>query len=84
VLLGDWGASVRRNVSTRAESKRLTILCCGRSTNGQSVGLWNLSFDRGFGLWILVAGLSSAAFPLWAFVGLIPIVVGLLSGFGPS
>jgi len=38
----------------------------------------------GFGLWILVVGLSSAASALWAFVGLIPIVVGLLSGFGPS
>jgi hypothetical protein len=42
------------------------------------------AFIVGFGLWILIAGLSSAAPPLWAFVALIPIVIGLLSAFGPS
>jgi hypothetical protein len=38
----------------------------------------------GFGLWILIAGLSSAAPALWAFVALIPIVIGLFSAFGPN
>jgi hypothetical protein len=36
----------------------------------------------GFGLWILIAGLGSASPFLWAFVALIPIVIGLLSAFG--
>jgi hypothetical protein len=38
----------------------------------------------GFGLSILIAGLSSAVPVLWAVVALIPIVIGLLSAFGPS
>jgi hypothetical protein len=38
----------------------------------------------GFGFWILIAGLSSASPSLWAFVALVPIVIGLLSSFGPS
>jgi hypothetical protein len=42
------------------------------------------AFIVGFGLWILIAGLSSTAPVLWAFVALIPIVIGLLSAFGPS
>jgi hypothetical protein len=36
----------------------------------------------GFGIWILVAGLSSGAPILWACVALPPISVGLLSAFG--
>jgi hypothetical protein len=38
----------------------------------------------GFGLWILIAGLSSTAPAFCAFVALIPIVIGLLSAFGPG
>jgi hypothetical protein len=38
----------------------------------------------GFGLWIIVAGLSSASPLLLALVALIPIVIGLLSAFGPK
>jgi len=36
----------------------------------------------GFGLWILIAGLSSSAPALWICAALIPIAVGLLSAFG--
>ena len=42
------------------------------------------AFIVGFGVWIFIAGLSSAAPALWAFVALIPIVIGLLSAFGPT
>ena len=35
-----------------------------------------------FGVWILIAGLSSGAPFLWICVALIPIVIGLLSAFG--
>jgi hypothetical protein len=38
----------------------------------------------GFGLLVLFAGLSSTAPALWAFAALIPIVIGLLSAFGPK
>ena len=38
----------------------------------------------GLGPWILIAGLSSTTPALWALVALIPIVIGLLSAFGPS
>jgi hypothetical protein len=38
----------------------------------------------GFGVWILIAGLSSSAPVFWICAALIPIVVGLLSAFGPS
>lgn len=37
----------------------------------------------GFGLWILVAGLTSSAPVLWGCVALIPVAIGLLSAFGP-
>jgi hypothetical protein len=37
----------------------------------------------GFGLWILIVGLSSSAPALWACASLVPIVIGLLSAFGP-
>ncbi|MET4489740.1 hypothetical protein [Bradyrhizobium sp. LA7.1] len=36
----------------------------------------------GFGLWILVTGLSSSATALWVCVALIPIAIGLVSAFG--
>jgi len=36
----------------------------------------------GFGAWIFVAGLYSAAPASWALVALIPIAIGLLSAFG--
>lgn len=36
----------------------------------------------GFGVWILIAGLSSGTPALWTCVALIPIVIGLLSAFG--
>jgi hypothetical protein len=42
------------------------------------------AFIVGFGLWILIAGLGSNAPVLWACVALIPILVGLLSFFGPT
>ncbi len=42
------------------------------------------AFIVGFGLWILVAGLSSSAPGLWACVALIPILIGLISAFGPK
>jgi hypothetical protein len=35
-----------------------------------------------FGLWILIAGLSSSVPALWICAALIPIAVGLLSAFG--
>jgi hypothetical protein len=38
----------------------------------------------GFGVWILIAGLSSSAPVFWICAALIPIAVGLLSAFGPS
>ena len=36
----------------------------------------------GFGLWILIAGLSSSATALWICAALITIAIGLLSLFG--
>jgi lysylphosphatidylglycerol synthetase-like protein (DUF2156 family) len=38
----------------------------------------------GFGLWILIAGLSSSAPAIWICAALIPIAVGLVSAFGPT
>jgi hypothetical protein len=38
----------------------------------------------GFGVWILIAGLSSSVPALWICLALIPITVGLLSAFGPN
>jgi hypothetical protein len=38
----------------------------------------------GFGVWTLVAGLSSSAPILWISVALIPIVIGLWSAFGDT
>ena len=38
----------------------------------------------GFGLWILIAGLSSSVPALWICAALIPIAVGLLSAFGDT
>ena len=38
----------------------------------------------GFGAWIFVTGLSSAAPALWSTTALIPIAIGLLSSFGPK
>jgi hypothetical protein len=38
----------------------------------------------GFGLWILFVGQSSTTPTLWAFAALIPVMVGLLSAFGPK
>jgi hypothetical protein len=35
-----------------------------------------------FGIWILIAGLSSGVPALWTCVALIPIVIGLVSAFG--
>jgi hypothetical protein len=35
----------------------------------------------GFGVWILIAGLSSSAPALWICLALIPIAIGLSSGF---
>ena len=37
------------------------------------------AFLVGFGLWILIAGLSSSAPALWICAALIPIAIGLLS-----
>jgi hypothetical protein len=34
-----------------------------------------------FGVWILIAGLSASAPVLWICVALIPIAIGLWSGF---
>lgn len=38
----------------------------------------------GFGFWILVAGLNSTAPAFWTAVAAIPILIGLLSTFGPK
>jgi hypothetical protein len=38
----------------------------------------------GFGIWISIAGLSSATPVLWDLVALVPMVIGLLSAFGPK
>ena len=40
------------------------------------------AFIVGFGLWIVIAGLSSSAPALWICAALIPITIGLLSAFG--
>ena len=37
----------------------------------------------GFGVWILIVGLSTIAPALWACAALIPIAIGLLSAFDP-
>ncbi|WFU37501.1 hypothetical protein QA640_23790 [Bradyrhizobium sp. CB82] len=39
-------------------------------------------FIAGFGVWILVAGLSSGVPALWACAALLPIAIGLCSAFG--
>ena len=36
----------------------------------------------GFGVWILVAGLSSGTPAFWTWVALLPVAIGLLSAFG--
>jgi hypothetical protein len=41
-------------------------------------------FIVGFGLWILIAGLSSSVPALWICAALIPIAIGLLSAFGQT
>ena len=38
----------------------------------------------GFGVWIFIVDLSSAASTLCAVTALIPIMIGLLSAFGPK
>jgi hypothetical protein len=40
------------------------------------------AFLVGFGLWILIAGLSSIAPALWICAALIPIAIGLISAVG--
>ena len=42
------------------------------------------AFIIGFGIGIFIAGLNSDAPALWACVALIPVVIGLLSAFGPK
>ena len=42
------------------------------------------AFIVGFGVGILIAGLNSGSPVLWACLALIPIVIGLLSAFGPK
>ena len=42
------------------------------------------AFIVGFGVWILVAGLSSSAPALWFCVALVPIAIGTASAIGPS
>lgn len=42
------------------------------------------AFIVGFGLSILVAGLSSSTPALWICAAVIPIAVGLISAFGPA
>jgi hypothetical protein len=42
------------------------------------------AFLVGFGLWILIAGLSSNAPALWICAALIPIAIGLISAFGDT
>ncbi|MET4384517.1 lysylphosphatidylglycerol synthetase-like protein (DUF2156 family) [Bradyrhizobium sp. F1.4.3] len=42
------------------------------------------AFIVGFGLWVLVTGLSSSAPALWVCAALIPIAIGLVSTFGPA
>jgi len=36
------------------------------------------------GVWIIAAGVSSGSPVLWIVVGLVPIVIGLVSAFGPT
>jgi hypothetical protein len=38
----------------------------------------------GFGVWVLVVGLSSSTPALWAGVAFIPIAIGLASAFAPK
>lgn len=38
----------------------------------------------GFGVWVLIVGLSSSTPALWAGVAPIPIAIGLVSVFGPK
>lgn len=42
------------------------------------------AFIVGFGIGIFIAGLNSGAPALWAGVALIPVLIGLLSAFGPK
>ncbi|WP_198164054.1 hypothetical protein [Bradyrhizobium jicamae] len=38
----------------------------------------------GFGVWIVIAGLSSSAPVFWICAALIAIAIGLISAFGPT
>jgi hypothetical protein len=40
------------------------------------------AFIVGFGVWILIAGLSSSAPALWICLALITIAIGLMSAYG--
>jgi len=55
----------------------------GVASNMEKAAAYAISaFIVGFGLWILIAGLSSSVPALWICAALIPIAVGLLSAFG--
>jgi hypothetical protein len=52
-------------------------------SNMEKAAVYTISaFIVCFGVWILIAGLSSSAPALWICAALIPIAIGLLSVFG--
>ena len=54
-------------------------------SNMDKVAAYAISaFIIGFGLWIIVAGLSSNAPVFWFCVAFIPMVVGIWSAVGPT
>ncbi|WP_334362507.1 hypothetical protein [Bradyrhizobium sp. AZCC 1578] len=68
-----------------AESRRGVDPAFAVGSNMEKAAAYAISaFIVGFGLWILIAGLSSSAPALWICAGLIPIVIGLISAFGPT
>jgi hypothetical protein len=61
-----------------------SILVCMGSNMEKALAYAVSAIIVGFGLWILIAGLSSGAPALWICAALIPITIGLLSAFGPN
>jgi hypothetical protein len=53
-------------------------------SNMEKALAYAISAIIGFGLWILIAGLTSIAPALWICAAVIPITIGLLSAFGPT
>ncbi|TFV75310.1 hypothetical protein E4K64_16540 [Bradyrhizobium frederickii] len=80
-LSGRFGALER--LLTRRVLKASILLFEGRAMD--TIVAYAISaFIVGFGIGIFIAGLNSGAPALWACVALIPVLIGLLSAFGPK